>query len=422
MGKKMYKMTVIVPSYNNGIYIRQCLDSIINQKTDFNVHIIVTDDASTDDSQSIIKEYEDKYSGLITAIYSKTNCRLFSNVLKALKIMNTEYYCVLDPDDYWTDEYRLQKAVDFLDKNPDYTIYATNLEIMYNDGSRELKYKVGDLKEKTSTYEDYLNSKAIYSTTAASTYRNVCFNHGIPEEFAVLEGTIVSEMFRADTARNLMHLNKGKMYFVNDVVAVYRYNEKGLFSSTNMAEKYIQSAFAHSCYYEYFGENNKLQYYRIISEHYKMYLKCCYNSMIEGSIVEIKDIYTTYAQRVEKWLRDNKLPVSDSKLRFSLKALLGMYDKKLVVWGTGVASQTMLEKYGIKTDKVEYFVDNSVSKQGTMFLDKKINAPDVLKNEDNVAVVIASSYADEIIEQIRNCSLCADGDIINLYDYDRHWN
>ena len=97
-----YKMTVIMPSYNNGQYIRQALDSILEQEVNFSYQIIITDDCSQDNSIQIIKEYEAKYPERILALYSDKNCRLFRNVLKALQKMDSEYFCVLDPDDYWT--------------------------------------------------------------------------------------------------------------------------------------------------------------------------------------------------------------------------------------------------------------------------------------------------------------------------------
>lgn len=108
-----YKMTIIMPSYNNGQYIRQAIDSILEQEVDFSYQIIITDDCSQDDSPQIIKEYAEKYPDKILALYSDKNCRLFRNVLKALEKMNSEYFCVLDPDDYWTDKRRLQKRVPY---------------------------------------------------------------------------------------------------------------------------------------------------------------------------------------------------------------------------------------------------------------------------------------------------------------------
>ena len=82
-----YKMTVIVPSYNNGIYLRQCLDSILNQTVNFKYQVIITDDHSQDDSIDIIKEYAAKFPDIIFPLYSSQNCMLFKNMLKALEKM-----------------------------------------------------------------------------------------------------------------------------------------------------------------------------------------------------------------------------------------------------------------------------------------------------------------------------------------------
>ena len=77
MNHFQYKMTVIVPSYNNGQYIRQALDSILMQKVTFDYQIIITDDCSQDDSQNIIREYELKYSNKILALYSISSTLYF---------------------------------------------------------------------------------------------------------------------------------------------------------------------------------------------------------------------------------------------------------------------------------------------------------------------------------------------------------
>ena len=157
MSQHKYKMTVIVPSYNNGQYMRQCLDSILEQSVDFHYQIIITDDHSQDNSIEIIKEYEAKFPDKILALYSSQNCKLFKNVLKALEKMDSDYFCVLDPDDYWSDMKRLQKAVDFLEKNPEYSIYSTNCYVLYDDERIEPKYNYPGIEHFTSTYEDYLS-------------------------------------------------------------------------------------------------------------------------------------------------------------------------------------------------------------------------------------------------------------------------
>lgn len=117
------KVSVICLVYNHEPYLRKCLDGFVNQKCDFEYEVLIHDDASTDNSASIIREYEEKYPNIIKPIYQTEN-----QYSKGVKITTDylypkaqgEYLAWCEGDDYWTDENKLQKQVDFLDKNSDF--------------------------------------------------------------------------------------------------------------------------------------------------------------------------------------------------------------------------------------------------------------------------------------------------------------
>ncbi len=416
-----YKITVIMPSYNNGIYIRQALDSILMQKTDFNYQIIITDDCSQDNSPEIISEYETKYPEKILALYSKKNCRLFCNVLKALERMDSEYFCVLDPDDYWTDPYRLQKAVDFLDNNTEYTIYATNLYKVFNDGTIEIKYDRPGMYTHTSIYEDYLHGKSVLSCTPSSTYRNVYFSNGIPKEYLDLIGTPFEEIFRADTARNLLHLTRGKAYFVNEVIGYCRYHGKGLASGLLNYEKYIASAFGHIGFYNFFGRKNEEEYVKLIKNLYKNAVKEYLSVLITGSIPELSKRYKEYLKEVIEWLQVHDKENTNRRIPFSLNKFSETFKKKTIIWGTGTLAIKIINEYSLPIHKDTFFVDNNPSKQGTSFMEKPVKSPCEIKKEKDSIVIIASSYYKEIIKQIEEEGLCTNDMVLNIYDFRENW-
>ena len=130
----MADITIIMPSYNKEKYIAENLDSVFMQETSYDYHIIVADDCSTDRTVEIVREYQNKYPDKITLLTSETNQKLYRNVLRAYENTKTDYFCVLDPDDYWTDKYKIQKSLDFLEKNKDYTIYVTDTNMLFPDG------------------------------------------------------------------------------------------------------------------------------------------------------------------------------------------------------------------------------------------------------------------------------------------------
>lgn len=415
-----YKMTVIMPSYNNGQYITQALDSILIQDVDFNYQIIITDDCSQDDSPQIIREYAEKYPERILALYSDKNCRLFRNVLKALKKMDSEYFCVLDPDDYWTDKRRMQKAVDFLDDHLDYTIYATNEYKLFNDGSVKVYHNYQGITTKTSTYTDFLKGKAVLSNTPSSTYRNVYFGNGIPDEYLKLTGTRFEEMFRADSARNLIHLRRGKAYFVNECIGCARYHGKGLASSLLEYERYITSAYAHIAFFEFFGRENELDYVKIIKRLYTTAVKLYMQLLASGKVPIMTEQYMEYFKTVMEWLQEHQILEEEIHIPFSLERFGEMAHRKTLLWGTGLEAGRIIAQYHIPIHPDTFFVDNDRQKQGTEFMGKLIKAPEALLNETDALLVIVSSYYKEIIEQIRKQNLCTEDRIINIYDYEKN--
>lgn len=116
-------------AYNQGKYIKETLDGFIAQKTNFRFEAIVHDDASTDNTADIIKEYAEKYPSIIKPIfetenqYSKRDGSLSKIMFNHLR---GKYIAYCEGDDYWIDPLKLQKQVDFLETHPDYTLVCCN--------------------------------------------------------------------------------------------------------------------------------------------------------------------------------------------------------------------------------------------------------------------------------------------------------
>ncbi|UTC90774.1 glycosyltransferase family 2 protein [Treponema denticola] len=248
----MNKLTVLMPSYNRGAYINEAVTSVLNQKTDFGVKLIITDDCSTDGSIEIIKELQRQYPERIEIILSEKNERLLANILKAQVRVQTEYFCVLDPDDYYTDELFLQKAVDYLEEHKDFTIYGSNCMMLYED-KKEKPFIENNVKENVFDFNDLLQDKVIITQTAGSIFRNIVYNNGIPEIIKNAIGTYSESSFRADTERYIFHLEKGKAFFQNEIVAVYRIHKDGIWTKENQFHRNLLAAQAYYDYFRYFN-------------------------------------------------------------------------------------------------------------------------------------------------------------------------
>ena len=119
------RVSVCMVTYNQKKYIAQAIDSVLMQKTNFKFELVIGDDASTDGTTDIVRQYAQKYPDIIRPILHEENVGPGKNSISIYETVKTEYVAVCDGDDYWTDEYKLQKQVDFLDKNPDFNVVFT---------------------------------------------------------------------------------------------------------------------------------------------------------------------------------------------------------------------------------------------------------------------------------------------------------
>lgn len=141
--------------YNHEKYIAQALDGFLMQKTDFPFEVIVHDDASTDNSAQIIREYEKKFPSIIKPIYETEN--QYSKHDGSLgRIVNSKlsgkYVALCEGDDYWIDENKLQMQVDFLQNNPEYGLTYSLARIFLQEKKRFSNQKAG---RRFISYEDY---------------------------------------------------------------------------------------------------------------------------------------------------------------------------------------------------------------------------------------------------------------------------
>ena len=124
-------VSVYCTAYNHEKYIRDALEGFVNQKTNFKYEVLVHDDASTDNTAKIIKEYEKKYPDIIKPIYQKENQFSKGKAISLIldKLAKGKYIALCEGDDYWIDENKLQIQVDYMEEHPDCTFCFHNANI-----------------------------------------------------------------------------------------------------------------------------------------------------------------------------------------------------------------------------------------------------------------------------------------------------
>ena len=127
------KVTIVCITYNQEKYIKDAIESFLQQKTSFPFEVIISDDCSTDNTAGIIKEYAQKYPNLIKPIFREENLGVMKNFIDTLSQVKTKYAIVNEGDDYFSDENKLQIQYDFLEKNPQYSACFHPVKIIYEN-------------------------------------------------------------------------------------------------------------------------------------------------------------------------------------------------------------------------------------------------------------------------------------------------
>lgn len=221
--------------YNHEPYLRQCLDGFVMQKTDFAFEAIVHDDASTDKSADIIREYAAKYPDIIKPIYETEN--LYSKHDGSIKrIMNAnthgKYIALCEGDDYWTDPLKLQKQFDFMEANPEYTLCFHNAMIHFQNGKNKDRI-FAELENRdyhpVELYENWLVPTASIFTRK-DTYLQQQPRLNNPD-FLYGDNPLIVSLAYA-----------GKVHCINEIMSVYRINDGSVTLTIN---KNVNRLFKH---------------------------------------------------------------------------------------------------------------------------------------------------------------------------------
>lgn len=154
-------VSIICNAYNHGKYIRDALEGFVIQKTNFPFEVLVHDDASTDNTADVIREYEAKYPEIIKPIYQTEN-QYQKNRAAVRKIQSArvqgKYIALCEGDDYWTDPLKLQKQYDYMESHPESTLCACSTDwLNMLNGKVENRCRVAE--DTDFTLEDIILEK-----------------------------------------------------------------------------------------------------------------------------------------------------------------------------------------------------------------------------------------------------------------------
>ena len=210
-------VAVCLVTYNQEEYIAQAIESVLSQKTSFDVCLYIGNDCSTDETLSVCLNYQKKHPQNIQIISHKKNvgtvCNTFSVLNEILKKKeHYKYTAMLDGDDYWCDEYKLQKQVDFLENNPDYGLIHTQVAHLNN--------KTGLIH---SAKRENVRTGYIFPESLEEPMANCTIVHRTELlEHVDMEAIEKEYLFSCDYITNVIVSKWASVGFINDVTAVWR--------------------------------------------------------------------------------------------------------------------------------------------------------------------------------------------------------
>lgn len=202
------KVSVVSVSYNHEAFIRETLDGIVAQKTDFRVEVIIADDASTDATSMIIRDYVDRYPQLFRPILRSENVGIHTNVSDALSAARGEYLAICEGDDYWTDPMKLSKQVAFLDQHPEISLCFHPVQVLWTDGRKGSEFPPVGWRRDLSV--DALIRRNFIQTNSVL-YRRLARYDDIPPDVMPMDWYL-----------HVRHAAQGGIAMLPETMAVYR--------------------------------------------------------------------------------------------------------------------------------------------------------------------------------------------------------
>ncbi len=292
MNSDKIEVSVICLTYNHGLYVRDTLEGFVKQKTNFAFEVLLHDDASTDNTAEIVREYEKKYPNLIKPIYQTVN--QYSQGIPISRTYNFprakgRYIAFCEGDDYWTDPYKLQKQFDAMEKHPELDICIHAVQNLNSQTGKMMGITALRSEDTIIPTEDVILGTDVFGDTNSFFYRKEIVKN--PPNFL--------SFYPLDYSTRINGSLRGGTLYLKDCMSVYRKFVKSSWTMTvaRNSEKIKKHRERRIKMLEILDEETKGKYHTAI-EMVKLECACNYKEMLKP---QYRDFYNRkpFDQRVK---------------------------------------------------------------------------------------------------------------------------
>lgn len=258
---KNIEVSIICNTYNHEDYIGDALESFIKQKTNFQFEILVHDDASTDRTPEIVKTYASKFPELVKPIYEEFNqYSIRPGIVSEMQSARVKgkYIAICEGDDYWIDDYKLQKQYDLLENNQKIDICATAAIVVDANTKKVINRKEPFKENQIISVNDVIKGGGGYVATNSLMYRTE-LDKSMP---------CFRKNWRYDYTLQIQGALRGGMFYLSECTAAYRWMSKGSWSQKTYSnrETYIKSLKSFNSMLEVLNDETDRKYITTIND------------------------------------------------------------------------------------------------------------------------------------------------------------
>lgn len=222
------KLSILLVTYNHEKYIKAAIDSILMQKLDYDYEIVVADDCSSDNTLKIIEEYKMTYKDKFKILENEKNLGITKNYKRGFSACRGEYIAVLEGDDYWVNNKKLQKQIDFLTKHSECALVFNRFEVY--DMSNNTRHAQPWFSFKSS---QITNVKELIKSNFIGNFSTCMYRNELIQK---IDPTLY-EMVVYDWMLNIVLAQSGLIGYLPRVMSVYRLNPNGTWSQKSEIDK-----------------------------------------------------------------------------------------------------------------------------------------------------------------------------------------